>query len=180
MVKKYEVVLILDPQVGDTQLESAVEKYKAQLEAAGAEVINVDTWGLRKLAYTSMALRQRQQAFYVMYQIEAGGDILLPYEAALRLDEAVLRHLVISVEGEFLRIPQLAPENIFIYNPPARPHDRRGPRRDRDDRRDGPPPGAGRPEGASNGEATEAAPAPAPAVAVSDNGSAADGADSAE
>jgi len=69
MVKKYEVVLILDPQVGDTQLEAAVEKYKAQLEATGAEVINVDTWGLRKLAYTSMALRQRQQAFYVMYQI---------------------------------------------------------------------------------------------------------------
>lgn len=179
MVKKYEVVLILDPQVGDTQLESAVEKYKAQLEAAGAEIINVDTWGLRKLAYTSMALRQRQQAFYVMYQIEAGGDILLPYESALRLDEAVLRHLVIAVEGEFLRIPQLAPENIFIYNPPVRPHDRgRGPRRDRDDRRDGPP-GAGRPEGATEGGGSEGAAEPV-AVAAADNGSEGDGDASAE
>jgi small subunit ribosomal protein S6 len=169
MVKKYEVVLILDPQVGDTQLEAAVEKYKAQLEATGAEVINVDTWGLRKLAYTSMALRQRQQAFYVMYQIEAAGDILLPYEAALRLDEAVLRHLVLSVEGEFVRIPQLAPENIFIYNPPARPHDRRPPRRDRDDRREGPPPGAGRSEGPANGDGAADA---APVVAAVNNGGA--------
>ena len=149
MAKKYELVLILDPQVGDTQLEASIEKYKTQLESAGAEVVNVDNWGLRKLAYTSMALRRRQQAFYVLYQFEGAAEILSPIEAALRLDEAVLRHLLLTVDGEFLRVPQLAPENIYIYNPPARPHDRnRGPRRDRDDRRDGPggdgPGGGGR------------------------------------
>ena len=154
MAKKYELVLIIDPQIGDTQLETAVEKYKTQLESSGAEVVNVDPWGLRKLAYTSMALRQRKQAFYVLYQFEGDSDLLGPLEAALRLDEAVLRHLVIAIDGEFLRVPQLAPENVYIYNPPERPRDRRGPRRDRDSRRDDGPPGgrgdrppsAGRPE----------------------------------
>lgn len=135
MVKKYELVLILDPQVGDTQLESASEKYKTQLEAAGGEIANVDTWGLRKLAYTSMALRQRQQGFYLLFQFEAEAEILAPLETALKLDEAVLRHMVIAVDGDFLRVPTLAPENVYIYNPPERPRDRRGgPRRDRDDR----------------------------------------------
>ena len=146
MAKKYELVLILDPQVGDTQLDASIEKYKTQLESAGAEVINVDNWGLRKLAYTSMALRQRQQAFYALYQFEGATDLLGPLETALRLDEAILRHLLISVDGEFLRVPQLASESVYIYNPPARPHDRRPPRRDRDDRRDGPS-GAGRSDG---------------------------------
>jgi len=183
MAKKYEIVLILDPQVGDTQLESAVEKYKVQLTAAGAEVVNVDSWGLRKLAYTSMALRQRQQAFYVLYQFEGASDMLAPLEAALRLDEAVLRHLVILVEGEFLRVPQLAPENIYIYNPPARPHDRRGPRRDRDDRRDGPP---GRSDGPPPARTDDDAPAaafatpaaePAPVAAVTAGGDSADAVD---
>ena len=84
MAKKYELVLIIDPPVGDTQLE-AVEKYKTQLEFAGAEVVNVDPWGLRKLAYTSVALRQRQQAFYVLYQFEGNSELLVPLEAALRL-----------------------------------------------------------------------------------------------
>lgn len=176
MAKKYELVLILDPQVGDTQLEAAAEKYKAQLEAAGAEVVNVDKWGLRKLAYTSMALRQRQQAFYVLYQFEGPAEVLSPLEADLRLDEAVLRHLVILIEGEFLRVPQLAPENVYIYNPPARPHDRRGPRRDRDDRRDGPPGRSdgppGRPEGPPAAARTEDAP-----VAVAATPDAADGGD---
>jgi small subunit ribosomal protein S6 len=170
MAKKYELVLILDPQIGDTQLETSVEKYKTQLESAGAEVVNVDTWGLRKLAYTSMALRQRKQAFYVMYQFEGAGDSLVTLEANLRLDEAVLRHLVIAVEGEFLRIPQLAPENIYIYNPPARPHDRRGPRRDRDDRRDGPP--GNRSDGPVGSRSEAAEPATVAVAAAGDDASA--------
>lgn len=146
MAKKYELVLILDPQVGDTQLEAAVEKYKSRLESAGAEMAHVDRWGLRKLAYTSIALRQRQQAFYVLYQFTAESQMLGPLEGELKLDESVLRHMVVAVDGDFIRVPQLAPETVYIYQPPDRSRDRRGPRRDRErgDRRfdEGP-----RPEG---------------------------------
>lgn len=172
MAKKYELVLIIDPQIGDTQLEAAVEKYKTQLESIGAEVVNVDPWGLRKLAYTSMALRQRQQAFYVLYQFEGSSDLLGPLDAALRLDEAVLRHLLIAIDGEFLRVPQLAPENVYIYNPPERPRDRRGPRRDRDSRRDDGPPGAGRADRPSSASRPEepASPAERPASGSSPAG----------
>ena len=166
MAKKYELVLIIDPQVGDTQLEAAAEKYKAQLEAAGAEVLNVDKWGLRKMAYTSMSLRQRQQGYYLLYQFEGTSEALPDLEAALKLDDAVLRHLFVAVQGEFVRVPTLAPENIYIYNPPERPRDRRGPRRDRDDRRDdrrgdGPP---GRGDGGREESRSEAQP-----VAVADD-----------
>ena len=139
MAKKYELVLILDPQAGDTHLETAVENYSKRLESAGAEVAQVVTWGLRKLAYTSIALRQRQQGFYVLYQFAADSEQLGPMEEELKLDESVLRHLVVAVPGEFLNVPQLAPENVYIYQSPDRGRDRRGPRRDRDRREDGPP-----------------------------------------
>ena len=133
MAKKYELVLILDPQVGDTQLESVVDNYKTRLESAGAEIVNVEPWGLRKLAYTSMALRQRQQAFYVLFQFQGDNELFGALEPELKLDESVLRHLFVAVQGEFLRVPQLAPENVYIYHPPDRTRDRRGPRRDRRD-----------------------------------------------
>ncbi len=139
MAKKYELVLILDPQSGETHLEAAVDNYQKRLEAAGAEVVQVVKWGLRKLAYTSIALRQRQQGFYVLYQFLAESERLGPVEEDLKLDESVLRHLVIAVPGEFLSVPQLAPENVYIYQSPDRGRDRRGPRRDRDRREDGPP-----------------------------------------
>jgi len=64
----------------------------------------------------------------------------------------------------------LAPENIYIYNPPARPHDRRGPRRDRDDRRDGPP--GNRSDGPVGSRSEAAEPATVAVAAAGDDASA--------
>lgn len=162
MVKKYELVLLIDPQIGDSYIETTIEGYKQRLEEANAEVSHVDPWGLRKLAYSSAALQGRQQAFYVLFQFEAMPELIGPLEAAMKLDEAVLRYLFISVDGEFLRVPQLAPENVFIYNPPERPRDRRGPRRDRDE-----------PGGREGRESRDSAPTP-DAAAAPDTDSASD------
>ena len=118
MTKKYELVCIFDPQLGDAAFEPLVEKYEAQLKAVGAEIVNIDRWGLRKMAYTSAGLKQRQQGFYVLYQFTAESDSMgdgLLYE--LKMDEGVLRHLLVTVTGEFLRVPQLAPENVSAYRP---------------------------------------------------------------
>ena len=172
MAKKYELVLILDPQSGDTRLETAVDDYQKRLEAAGAEVAQVVKWGLRKMAYTSIALRQRQQGFYVLYQFTADSEQLGPVEEELKLDESVLRHLVVAVPGEFLNVPQLAPENVFIYQSPDRGRDRRGPRRDRERREDGPPRGEARTE--REGEAAESP------VAAAEDGPGRDGGEGEE
>ena len=165
MVKKYEMVILIDPQVGENQIETTIQGYKQRLEDANAEVLHVDHWGLRKLAYTSAALQGRQQAFYALYQFSGPPELIEPLEVEMKLDEAVLRHLFLSVDGEFLRIPQLAPENVYIYNPPERPRERRGPRRDRDDERsEGRP---DRPPGRSNDTGDDsAAPVAAPPAAV--------------
>ena len=165
MVKKYEMVILIDPQVGDNQIETTIQGYKQRLEDANAEVLHVDHWGLRKLAYTSAALQGRQQAFYALYQFSGPPELIEPLEVAMKLDEAVLRHLFLSVDGEFLRVPQLAPENVYSYNPPERPRERRGPRRDRDDERsEGRP---DRPPGRSNDTGDDsAAPVAAPPAAV--------------
>ena len=121
MTKKYELVCIFDPQLGDAAFEPLVEKYEAQLKSVGAEVVNIDRWGLRKMAYTSAGMKQRQQGFYVLYQFTADSDSIgegLLHE--LKMDEGVLRHLLVTVSGEFVRVPQLAPENVFVYSRPER------------------------------------------------------------
>lgn len=170
MVKKYELVLLIDPQIGESQVETAIGGYKERLEEAGAEVSHVDQWGLRKLAYTSAALQGRQQAFYVLFQFAATPELIGPLEEVMKLDEAVLRYLFISVDGEFLRVPQLAPENVYIYNPPERPRERRGPRRDRDEGREERPDGPGRDRGGEVAAAPAAEPVAVAAAEASDEG----------
>ena len=141
-MKNYELVCIFDPQVGEGQLEQAVERYKTYITENGGEIVNVDLWGLRRMAYTSQSLKNRRQGYYVLYQFTAEPTFVEPMEQLMKLDDELLRHLVIAVEDEFIRVPQLMPEDYLkeqLAPPrrerPGRPGDRpdRGPRRDRDD-----------------------------------------------
>ena len=147
MTKKYELTCVFDPQGGDTGFEVLVEKYEGLLTSGGAEVAAVDRWGLRKLAYSSVGFKRRQQGYFALFQFTAEAAFVDQIQQELKLDDAVLRHLVVAVPGEFLRVPQLAPENVYIYTR----EDRGGPRfgrgrRDRDERR-GPAPATSREEG---------------------------------
>ena len=112
-MRNYELVCIFDPQVGEAKFDELVARYDAHLKANGAEVVNTDRWGLRQLAYNSASLKKRRQGYYALYQFRAEPGIVRPLEHDLRLDEGVLRYLVVTVEGEFLRVPQLAPESII-------------------------------------------------------------------
>ena len=141
-MKNYELVCIFDPQVGEGQFEQAVERYKTYITDNGGEIVNVDLWGLRRMAYTSPSLKNRRQGYYVLYQFPAEPTFVEPMEQSMKLDDELLRHLVIAVEDEFIRVPQLMPEDYLkeqLAPPrrerPGRPGDRpdRGPRRDRDD-----------------------------------------------
>lgn len=146
-MKNYELVCIFDPQAGEGQFEQAVERYQTYITENGGEVVHTDLWGLRRLAYTSQSLKNRRQGYYVLYQFKAEPTLIQPMEQSMKLDNELLRHLVIAVDDEFVRVPQLMPEDYLKEQlaPPRRDRggrpggDRdRGPRRDdrsRDDYR---------------------------------------------
>ena len=48
-MNQYETVFILTPVLSDVQMKEAVEKFKAILTQEGAEIINEENWGLKKL-----------------------------------------------------------------------------------------------------------------------------------
>ena len=50
-MNNYETVFILTPVLSDAQMKEAVEKFTNLLKAQGAEIVNEENWGLRKLAY---------------------------------------------------------------------------------------------------------------------------------
>lgn len=132
-MRNYELVCILDPQAGEGQYEQLVERYEALLEENGGQVVQIDNWGLRRLAYTSSSLKNRHQGYYVLYQFAAEPTAIEGLEQTLKLDEVVLRYLVTAVEGEFIHVPELAADNFLAeaFARPARgPRDRGGPHRD--------------------------------------------------
>jgi small subunit ribosomal protein S6 len=159
-MKNYELVCILDPQVGEGQYEQAIEKYETYIKENGGEITQMDDWGLRRLAYTSASLKNRRQGYYVIFQFAVEQTMIDALEQTIKLDDGVLRYLLTGVDGDFIHVPQLVADN-FLEEAFARPargprdRDRGGPRRDRDDR--------GSRDREDRPSRAAAAPAPAPA-----------------
>ena len=63
----YEVMLILDPALEDDKKDATVETVKGIIAAEG-EVGNVDTWGMRKLAYP---IQKKSEGYYVVIEFKA-------------------------------------------------------------------------------------------------------------
>ena len=67
-MNQYETVFILTPVLSDVQMKEAVEKFKGILQAEGAEIINEENWGLKKLAYP---IQKKSTGFYQLVEFNA-------------------------------------------------------------------------------------------------------------
>ena len=92
MSREYEMALIVDTQV---DADATVDHYASLLADQGATVVNVDRWGVRRLAYE---IQKRQQGDYTFFYFEADPGAIADVERACRLDEDVLRHLILQSE----------------------------------------------------------------------------------
>src|SRR6059036_3462951 len=98
MTRRYETVYIFDSSLEEPAINEKLERFHALLTKDGKGTItNVAHWGKRTLAYR---LKKKDTATYVVVQFEAAGDLLPEYERAVKLDESVLRYLVVVNEGE--------------------------------------------------------------------------------
>jgi small subunit ribosomal protein S6 len=88
--KNYETVFILTPVLSDVQMKDTVDKFVNLLKTEGAEIINVENWGLKKLAYP---IEKKSTGFYVLIEFLSAPTIIKKMEIELRRDEKVMRFL---------------------------------------------------------------------------------------
>ncbi|MGH7474821.1 MAG: 30S ribosomal protein S6 [Longimicrobiales bacterium] len=97
-MRDYEVVYIFDSALDEPAINDKLERFHALLMGGdGAEVTAVDHWGKRQLAY---ALRKKTTGYYVVAQLRTETALLPEFERALKLEEGLLRYLVVLHEGE--------------------------------------------------------------------------------
>ena len=89
-MNQYETVFILTPVLSDVQMKEAVEKFKSILTAEGAEIVNEENWGLKKLAYT---IQKKSTGFYQLSEFNAEPTVIEKLEINFRRDERVIRFL---------------------------------------------------------------------------------------
>jgi small subunit ribosomal protein S6 len=89
-MKNYETVFILNPVLSDDQMKDTVEKFVKVLKKGKADVVNVEQWGLRKLAYP---IQHKSTGFYNLIEFSAAPELVNTLETEYRRDESVMRFL---------------------------------------------------------------------------------------
>jgi small subunit ribosomal protein S6 len=96
-MRLYEIVYIYDPALDEAAVNAKLEKYHKLAAGETGTVNAVDHWGVRQLAY---AIRRKRSGYYVVAQITAGTENLPEVERLLKLDEDLMRFLIVLNEGE--------------------------------------------------------------------------------
>ena len=92
----YETMYILRPDIPEEEVESHLTKYRDILVEAGAEVLDNQMRGKRRLAY---AINKNKEGIYVQLSHNGDGQHVAVLEKAMRLSEDVIRYLTVKQEG---------------------------------------------------------------------------------
>lgn len=93
---KYELVVILDPFLQDPEHAAQIERVKEQITRRGGEIVNIDLWGKKRLAYQ---IRKKSEGYYavITFQGDLESAALAEVERSLRLNENVLREMLTRI-----------------------------------------------------------------------------------
>ena len=98
MKRDYEIVYIFDSTLEEAKVNEKLDRFHELLTGGNgnAEITAVDHWGRRELAYP---IEKRTNGYYVVAQFTGDGEPLPELERLLKLDEEVLRYLIVLNDG---------------------------------------------------------------------------------
>lgn len=91
----YESVLIARQDLGASQINTLVSDLSEVIKKEGGEVVKVDNWGLKNLAYR---IKKNRKGYYVLLNIVAPAKAVAEYERLIRLNEDIIRYMTVKVE----------------------------------------------------------------------------------
>jgi small subunit ribosomal protein S6 len=102
----YDLFVLIDADAPEERRAQILDAVKKQIDSGGGELKGDLDWGVRKLAFE---IAHRGDAYYHLFQLEAGSELLGQLEHSLAINDAVLRHRII-------RLPKGVPDK-----PPPQP-----------------------------------------------------------
>lgn len=94
-MRHYEIVFIVHPDQSE-QVPAMAERYRTMVESRGGRIHRLEDWGRRQMAYP---IQKMHKGHYAMMNIECNLETLEELEHAFKFNDAVLRHLVVSMDA---------------------------------------------------------------------------------
>jgi small subunit ribosomal protein S6 len=97
-MRTYETIFIVHPDVAGDDQTAAIDKFTTILAEQGAEVLKLDNWGVRTLAYT---VKKQTRGCYVQVIFDAEPTVIAEFERRMRLDEQIIKFQTVLLENGY-------------------------------------------------------------------------------
>ncbi len=90
-MNNYEVLYVIDGTLSDEAIKEQVTKFTELVTANGGEVVQVDEWGKRRLAYQ---INYKSEGYYVLMNFKSAPDFPVELERNFGINEGIMRYMV--------------------------------------------------------------------------------------
>jgi small subunit ribosomal protein S6 len=89
--RDYELALIINPEVSEEETRAVLDRVEQIVATYGGQVVRVNQWGRRRLAYP---IERQRDGFYVFIDMILTPETVSELERTLKVSETVLRHMM--------------------------------------------------------------------------------------
>ena len=100
----YEVTFVVNPVLEEDQVSQVRETFLSFINERGAEVDEVDEWGIRRLAYE---IDGKNSGYYLNIYYTAPGSHVTELERFFKLQEDIMRHIILKYDNKMIRYREL-------------------------------------------------------------------------
>ena len=94
-MNKYEIMFIVRPDMEEAEIKNTAEEAKKVLTEKNATIVEEKAMGQRELAYE---INKFSTGYYYLFVVEANATAVKEFDRVARINESLLRHLVVKVE----------------------------------------------------------------------------------
>ena len=109
-MRSYEVIFILDPALADDAVDGAIAAASGVVTKEGGEVVEVQKWGKKRLAYE---VKKRREGHYVFLRLRAPVKAVSELERHLNIAEPVLKFLTVAEQKPMRRRGKAKPSTTL-------------------------------------------------------------------
>lgn len=95
-MNQYEALYIIVPEIDEETTKATIEKFKGIVESNAGEIVSVDEWGKRRLAY---AIDYKTEGYYVLMSFNSAPEFPAELERNFKNDERIMRYMVTRKEA---------------------------------------------------------------------------------
>lgn len=94
-MREYETLFIIIPELEEEETKAVIEKFTGLIKNEGGEVLTVDEWGKKRLAYE---INEISEGYYVLMTFKAPSDVPRELQRVFKIDGNILRYIVVNLD----------------------------------------------------------------------------------